>query len=75
MKRLTNYQQNILNNLKSGMYLQSTEGKNYKTYLIEYKNGKQINKISIRRDSAEKICDEFSDKLVFGDFKGIYWRK
>lgn len=68
---MSNYQKHIIESLKSGAQLHCTEGVGYKTWLI-HPNGSTE---SIRRDSAERICLDYQDKLVFGDVRcGIYWR-
>ncbi len=67
---MSKYQQMIINSLKDGAKLQSTEGNNYKTYLI-FPNGERKN---IRRDSSEKVCLEYESKLVFGEKDGIRYR-
>lgn len=60
---------NIVELLKDGALLNCTEGTDYKTWL-EFPNG---NKQSIRRDTAEKICNVYMDKLNFGN-DGITWK-
>lgn len=68
---MTNYQSQIYKDLKEGAILQSSEGENYKTWLI-YLNGVEKR---IRRDSAEKVCEEKESSLIFGHKKGIvHWR-
>ena len=64
------YQTKIVEALKNGAKLQSTEGANYKAWLV-YPNGKKEN---VRRDSANKVCSDFESKLVFGEWSGIRWR-
>ena len=64
---MTNYQDQILKDLKNGAKLQCTEGINYTTWLI-YPDGKKRN---IRRDSAEKVCNENERLLIFGRHDGI----
>jgi len=49
---------------------QSNEGKDYKTWLI-YPNG---DKLTVRRDSAEKVCEIYDRQLIFGEHLGIRWR-
>lgn len=67
---MSKYQKHIIELLKSGAQLHCTEGVNYKCWVI-LSDGTEVN---VRRDSAEKICREYQDKLVFGDIKcGIYW--
>lgn len=67
---MTDYQNMIFEALQSGAKLKSTEGKNYKCWLV-YPNGE---KKTIRRDSAEKVCTENSSRLVFGEAQGIRLR-
>lgn len=67
---LTKYQLKIVEELKLGARLQSSEGKNYKTWLV-YPNG---DKSIIRRDSSEKICELYERNLIFGEHLGIRWR-
>jgi hypothetical protein len=68
---MSKYQKHIIELLKQGAQLHCTEGANYKCWLV-LADGTRVN---LRRDSAEKICREYQDKLVFGDIKnGIYWR-
>lgn len=71
MAKLSKYQQEILTAVKNGAYLQCTEGKNYKTWLV-FKDGTTK---TVRRDSANFIANTFQNNLIFGDRKGIYWRK
>jgi hypothetical protein len=68
MKKL---ERKIFNALQNGARLQSSEGKNYKTWLI-FENGETE---TIRRDLAESFCEKYEQDLVFGDWNGIYWRK
>lgn len=68
---MTNYQLMILEALQVGARLKSTEGENYKCWLI-YPNGERKN---VRRDSAEKVCEENGQYLVFGEYEGIRWRE
>jgi hypothetical protein len=67
---MSDYQLMILEALQIGARLQSTEGKNYKCWLV-YPNGERKN---VRRDSAEKVCEFNSDYLVFGEREGIRWK-
>jgi hypothetical protein len=64
---MTKYQDRILKDLKLGAKLKSTEGKNYKTWLV-YPN-KTTRKI--RRDSAEIVCELNRSVLRFGKPEGI----
>ena len=68
---MTDYQLMILEALQIGAKLQSTEGENYRCWLI-YPNGERKN---VRRDSAEKVCNENGRYLVFGEQEGIRWRE
>ncbi len=68
---MSEYQQMIILALQNGAKLQSSEGTNYKCWL-NYPNGERKN---VRRDSAEKVCDEYQDSLVFGEMDGIRWKK
>lgn len=68
---MTKYQLMIFEALKIGARLQSTEGENYRCWLI-YPNGTRKN---IRRDSAEKVCDENEQHLIFGEHEGIRWQE
>jgi hypothetical protein len=68
---MSKYQTKIVEALKNGAKLQCTEGANYKTWLV-YPNGKIEN---IRRDSANKVCLDYENKLVFGLNEGISWKK
>ena len=61
------YQEKIFEALKNGSKLQCTEGSNYKTWLI-HPNGKTE---TVRRDSANKVCETYANKLVFGEHGGI----
>lgn len=61
----------ILEALQIGARLKSTEGKNYKCWLI-YPNGERKN---VRRDSAEAVCRDNEDYLIFGELEGIRWRE
>ncbi len=70
MKKLTKYQESILLDMECGAKLQSSEGSNYKTWLV-YPNG---NKLNIRKDSAEKFCEIMEEDLVFGEHDGIRLR-
>lgn len=67
---MSKYQTKIVEALKSGAKLQCTEGVNYRTWLV-YPNGETEN---IRRDSANKVCTDFFNKLIFGEYTGIRWR-
>ncbi len=67
---MTDYQKKIEEALKIGAILKSTEGSNYKCWLI-YPTGERKN---IRRDSAEKVCEIDEDYLVFSGSDGIRWR-
>ena len=67
---MSDYQNMILEALQIGARLKSTEGENYKCWLV-YPNG-EIKKV--RRDSAEKVCNENEQYLVFGEWQGIRWR-
>lgn len=67
---MNSYQNKIVEALKNGAKLR-TEGDNYKTWLI-YPNGE---KKVVRRDSANKVCIDFENKLIFGEMGGIRWRK
>lgn len=67
---MSKYQTKIVEALKKGAKLQCTEGVNYKVWLV-YPNG---NKENVRRNSANKVCLDFEDKLVFGEMSGIRWR-
>lgn len=62
-----NYQEKIFEALKNGSKLQCTEGANYKTWLI-HPNGTTE---TVRRDSANKVCETYFSKLVFGELGGI----
>ena len=68
---MSNYQLIILEALQIGARLKSTEGKNYKAWLV-YPNGEKRN---IRRDSAEIVCRNNEQYLVFGELEGIRWRE
>jgi hypothetical protein len=68
---MTAYQEKLKQALISGALLQCTEGKNYKTWLV-YPNGKTE---TVRRDSAEKVCETYFNSLVFGETNGIRWYK
>lgn len=68
---MTAYQEKIKQALISGALLQCTEGENYKTWLV-YQNGKIE---TVRRDSAEKVCEMYFNSLVFGETNGIRWNK
>ena len=68
---MTKHQKQIIEDLKAGALLRCTEGANYKAWL-EYPDG-SIRKI--RRDSSEKICFVYENKLVFSEPNGIRWRK
>ena len=52
---ISRYQQKIVNHLKNGSKLQSTEGTNYKTWLV-HSDG-SIEKVN--RISANIICDKY----------------
>jgi len=67
---MSNYQLMILDALQMGAKLQCTEGENYKCWLV-YPDGKKKN---VRRDSAEKVCNENEQYLIFGEVDGIKWR-
>jgi hypothetical protein len=68
---MSKYQDKIIDSLKKGAKLQCGEGENYKTWLV-YPDGKTEN---VRRDSANKICIDYENKLIFGEIAGISWRK
>lgn len=67
---MSKYQQQIVEALKQGARLNCSEGRNYKTWLA-YPDGR---KVSVRRDSANKVCTDFESKLIFGKPEGISWR-
>jgi hypothetical protein len=67
---MSDYQLMILEGLQIGARLQSTEGVNYKCWLV-YQNGERRN---VRRDSAERVCQDNERYLVFGEHEGIRWR-
>lgn len=68
---MSTYQKHIIELLKSGAQLHCTEGVNFKCWLVLSDGTQKM----VRRDSADKICLQYQDKLVFGDIKnGIYWR-
>ena len=68
---MSKYQNRIVESLKLGAQLHCTEGVDYKTWLINPNGSTE----PIRRDSAERICLDYQDKLVFSDLRyGIYWR-
>ena len=71
MNNLTDYQNMILEALQIGARLKCTGGVNHKCWLV-YLNGEIKN---IRRDSAEKVCNENERYLVFGELDGIRWRQ
>jgi hypothetical protein len=68
---MTKYQDQILKDLKDGAKLQCTEGHNYKAWLV-YPNRHER---KVRRDSAEKVCNENFEDLIFGSFDGISYKK
>jgi hypothetical protein len=67
---VSKYQNKIVEALKSGARLQSSEGKNYKCWLV-YSDGKEE---TVRRDSANKVCLEYESKLKFGELEGVKWK-
>jgi hypothetical protein len=67
---MNNYQKQIVEDLKTGAVLQCTEGENYRCWLV-YPDGKHKN---IRRDSANKICSDYENHLIFGQQHGIKWK-
>lgn len=67
---MSRYQDMIVTALQDGARLCSTEGRNYKCWLV-YPDGKHQN---IRRKSAEIVCEKHSKSLVFGENRGIRWR-
>jgi hypothetical protein len=68
---MTKYQTKIFEDIKDGALLKSTEGKNYKCWLL-YPDGSKKN---IRKDSAEKVCDLNEDVLIFGCDAGVLYYK
>lgn len=69
---MSKYQTKIIEALKKGAKLQSTEGANYKAWLV-YPDGQ---KEYVRRDSANKVCSDFESELIFGELSGIrYYKK
>jgi hypothetical protein len=64
---MTKYQDQVFTDLKEGARLHCTEGYRYKTWL-SYPDGK---KRTIRRDSAETVCQKKAEFLLFGRFDGI----
>jgi hypothetical protein len=68
---MTKYQDQILKDLKNGAKLQCTEGSDYKAWLV-YPDGTER---KVRRDSAEKVCNENESLLIFGRPDGIAHRK
>jgi len=67
---LTDYQKKVFSLIKNGSKLQSTEGEEYKCFLI-HKNGDKEN---IKTKTAESICEVMSGSLVFGEKEGIRYR-
>ena len=69
MKRFTEYQQWIIDEMKKGAVMKCTEGKNYKVWL-SYVNGDE--KI-IRRNSANIITsiEDYTKYFSFGDEIGM----
>jgi hypothetical protein len=67
---MSKYQNEIITALKNGARLQSTEGSNYRAWLI-FSDGTTKR---VRRDSAEKVCMDYSHKLIFGEWGGIRYR-
>jgi hypothetical protein len=70
MTHISLYQTKIVDALKNGAKLQCSEGVNYRTWLV-YPNGEVE---TVRRDSANKVCLDFQDKLIFGEWSGVRWR-
>ena len=68
---MTKYQDQILKDLKNGAKLQCTEGSDYKAWLV-YPDGTER---KVRRNSAEKVCNENEGILIFGRPDGIAHRK
>lgn len=68
---MTKYQDQILKDLKNGAKLQCTEGSNYKVWLVYPDETER----TVRRDSAEKVCNENESLLIFGRPDGIAHRK
>lgn len=68
--KLSKYQERILVDMENGAKLQSSEGYDYKAWLV-YPNGETRN---IRRQSAELFTVTFANDLVFGEEDGIRWR-
>ena len=64
---MTRYQVKIFEAIREGALLQCTEGENYKCWLL-YPDG---TKRTVRRDSAEKVCDLNEEVLIFGNKAGI----
>ena len=64
-------QDQILKDLKNGAKLQCTEGSDYKAWLV-YPDGTER---KVRRNSAEKVCNENESLLIFGRPDGIAHRK
>ena len=67
--KVSKYQNKIIEALKNGAKLQSSEGANYKCWLV-YSDG---SKETVRCDSANKVCIKYESKLKFGEFDGIKW--
>jgi hypothetical protein len=68
---MTKYRDQILKDLKNGAKLQCTEGSDYKAWLV-YPDGTER---KVRRDIAEKVCNENEGILIFGRPDGIAHRK
>jgi hypothetical protein len=61
----------IVDKMKSGAKLQSSEGKYYKTWLV-FPDG-STEKIS--KKIANQIAIKYADELIFGEHEGIRFRK
>lgn len=69
MKKLTKFQNSILDKLKSGIHINCTEGKNYKVWFILPDGSKEF----VRRNSASAVINANMHNLTFG--KTIFWNK
>jgi hypothetical protein len=67
---MSKYQQQIIEAIKNGAKLQCTEGTNWRAWL-KYPHG-EIK--YVRRDSANKVCQQYSDILIFGKYEGISYK-
>ena len=67
---MSKYQNEIIEAIKNGAKLQCSESNNRRAWL-KYTNG-DIK--YIRRDSANKVCEQYSDILIFGEYEGIRYK-